>query len=54
MKKSRLTEAQVIAVLREHDGGGLPATWDQRIDLLPVEGQVWRDAGVRGVEAEDA
>lgn len=38
----------------EPNRGGVPAARDQRTDLLPVEGQVRRDAGVGGHEAEDA
>jgi hypothetical protein len=47
MKKSRFTEAQIMGVLRQAEGGmpvpgAVPRAWDQQRDVLQVAVQVWR------------
>ena len=45
MKKSRYTEEQIIAILKQHEAGVktadlVPGAWDQRRDVLQLEGEV--------------
>ena len=47
MKKSRYTEEQIIAILKQHEAGVKTADLcrehrDQRCDVLQLEGEVWR------------
>ena len=59
MKRSRFSEEQIIAILRESGGGGedgrcMPQARRQRGDLLQMEGQVRRPGRVRRPPAEGA
>lgn len=56
MKKARLTEEQIIGLLREHEAGAAtgdlwPQARDQQRDALQLEGQVWRARGLGGQAA---
>ncbi len=51
MKRSRFTDEQIIALLRQQEAGAPTAevclqARDQFGDVLQVEGQVWRPGGV--------
>jgi hypothetical protein len=47
MKGTRHSEEQIIAILKQRgridDGGVMPTARDHGADLLPLEGEVWRD-----------
>ena len=46
MRTSRFTEQQVVAALRQAEGGTpVQEVGDQRADVLPLEAQVRRDRG---------
>ena len=43
MRKTRFTEPQIMAVLRQAEGGvAVPRAWDQQRELLQMAGEVWR------------
>ena len=51
MKRTRFTETQIVAILKEADSGvpvkdRMPQVWDQRCNLLQLEIQVWRHGGI--------
>jgi len=56
MKKSRYTEEQIIAILKQHEAGvktaDLCRSMDQRSDVLWLEVEVWRDGSGRGTTVE--
>ena len=56
MKGTRHSEGQIIAILKQGEAGlttaELPAAGDIGTDLLPLEGEVWRDGQRRSQEAE--
>ena len=58
MKKTRFSEEQIIAVLREQEGGMKTAdvsqARDQQRDAMRVEGQMRRHGRVAGAQAEGA
>ncbi len=58
MKKSRFSEEQIIAVLKEHQpgrgGGSVPQVRDQRCDALQLAQSLWRDGGIGRPSAEGA
>ena len=59
MKKTRFSEEQIIAVLREQEGGMRPpmcaaSMGDQQRDALRVKGEVRRHGRVAGAQAERA
>ena len=59
MKKARLTEEQIIGILQEHEAGAKCADLCRKHGMsqgtcLSLEGEVFRDDGVRGQAAEGA
>lgn len=59
MKKARRTEDQIIGILVEHEAGAKCADLCRKHGMsegtsLSLEGQVFRDEGVRGEAAEGA
>ena len=63
MKRSKFTEEQIIAILREQgqrirrrreDGRGLSQAREQRCFVSCLEGEVWPHGAVRSEAAEDA
>ncbi len=59
MKKARLTEEQIIGIVQEHEAGANWADLCGRHGMsegrcLSLEGEVFRDDGVRGQAAEGA
>jgi hypothetical protein len=59
MKPSRVTEEQIIAILREQEAGAATADVSRKHGILErhvlqMEGQVWRSGGFRRQAAEDA
>jgi putative transposase len=65
MKRSRFSEEQIIAILREQETGAKTVEVSRKhgisdATLLQVEGQVWRDGGLtdarrlRALEDENA
>ena len=47
MKRSRFSEDQIIAILKQQESGvatadGVPRAWDQLGDVLQMEGEVRR------------
>lgn len=50
MKRSKFSETQVLGILKAvengKDGGrSLPGAFDLGVDILQLEGEVWRDDG---------
>lgn len=59
MKRSRVSEEQIIGILKEHQagarrGGVVPQARDNRYYILQMAVEVWRNGGVRRAAAEDA
>ncbi len=60
MKRARFTEEQIIGILHEAAGGGVEIRELSRrhgnygADILPLEGQVWWNAGLRSQATEGA
>jgi transposase-like protein len=59
MKRSRFTEEQIIAILREQESGSPTADVCRKhgvssADVLQVEGDLWRHGRVAGAQAEGA
>ena len=41
MKNGRFSDAQIMAVLKQAEGG-VPGAWDEQCQLLQMAGQIWR------------
>ncbi len=52
MKKSRFTEAQIVAVLKEIDGGAAATAIARRLGVHPNTIRAWRDK-YAGLETSD-